>query len=128
MAFHHAQSDAANPSGNRCVPERPELWSDYAEHYGQFRRYTLASLNAEPAVAGFQPIRCGYLFKALYPAMFILTKFFRSRATMIASPRRKLLRLLLGVNFVGEQILMPRALWGTSVPAAAVPVAHGRDA
>ncbi len=106
------------------VPARHELWSNYDDYYGHFRRHTLASLNAELEDAGFHTIDSGYMFKALYPVMLALAKLFRKRATVIAAPHGGVMHRLLGTAFVAEWRLMPKQLWGTSVLATAIPRAN----
>jgi SAM-dependent methyltransferase len=105
------------------VPARPELWSNYDVYYKHFRRYTLASLTAEVTAAGFQVRRAGYMFKALYPVMFILSKFFGQRETTVAAPRGSPMHRLLSTCFVTEYLLAPRWLWGTSALATISPAA-----
>lgn len=108
------------------VPARQELWSNYDEYNGHFKRYTLASLGAELKASGFCVIRAGYVFKALYPVMFVLTKLFGNRTTTISAPRGRILHRLLAEAFVVESRLTPRALWGTSVIATCTPESHGQ--
>jgi 2-polyprenyl-3-methyl-5-hydroxy-6-metoxy-1,4-benzoquinol methylase len=108
------------------VPARSELWSNYDEYYGHFRRYIPATLNSELKAAGFSSIRSAYMFKALYPVMFVLAKLFRNRTTTIAAPGGSFLHRLLSDCFVIEHRLMPRRLWGTSVLATFSPAGRGK--
>ena len=50
-----------------AVPARKELWSNYDEHYGHFRRYDEAQLRAHLQEGGANPVALRYLFRPLYP-------------------------------------------------------------
>jgi SAM-dependent methyltransferase len=103
------------------VPARPELWSNYDDYYKHFRRYTLTSIRAEATRAGFRIDRSSYMFKALYPAMFILAKFLGKRETTVSAPHGNAIHRMLSTCFVIEHLVTPRWLWGTSVLATLKP-------
>lgn len=105
------------------VPARRELWSNYDEYYGHFRRYTVASLRGEVAAAGFSALRCGYLFHALYPVMFLLARIAGTRTTVQRTPRHLGLHRLLAHVLVADSLVVPSGVVGTSVLCVAVPLA-----
>src|SRR5262249_20011831 len=50
------------------VPARPEVWSNYDNYYGHYRRYTPALLKTTLLRSGLQPLRMRYFFHSLYLA------------------------------------------------------------
>ncbi|MFH0901097.1 MAG: hypothetical protein V2A73_10745, partial [Pseudomonadota bacterium] len=104
------------------LPARQELWSNYDEHYGHFRRYDLDSARALLARA-LMPIReIGYCFHSLYAPALVLALLGRPRPVRIAvpasAPSRHLHRFLASW-FRLETYLLPRSLPGTSIYALA---------
>ena len=53
------------------VPARQEVWSNYDEYYGHYRRYDLAKLRATITSIGFIPSELGYLYGLLPPALLL---------------------------------------------------------
>src|SRR5215471_3163341 len=56
------------------VPARMELWSNFDEAYGHFRRYDEAILRRELAQAGAELLRSRYRFVLLYPVIYALLR------------------------------------------------------
>jgi 2-polyprenyl-3-methyl-5-hydroxy-6-metoxy-1,4-benzoquinol methylase len=56
------------------VPAFPALWSGHDEFLGHYRRYTLASLEAEALAAGCEVLRGHYLFAHLLPPAWVMRK------------------------------------------------------
>lgn len=100
------------------VPARQELWSNYDERYGHFRRYTKA--EAAELVEGFEILELDYFFHALYPAMRLFKSFNIDRQEQVHPPRYAALRLahrLLARAFDIEARVLPGGLPGTSLYA-----------
>jgi SAM-dependent methyltransferase len=102
------------------VPARQEVWSNYDEHYGHYRRYDLATLRATVSAIGFTPIKLGYLFRFLYPPALLLRCLGRRRPTSLAAPRFPSLHRSVAAAMVAEYILLPRWIPGTSAICVAV--------
>jgi hypothetical protein len=98
------------------VPARRELWSQWDDHYGHYRRYDRQSLAEDLQRGGAQPSSLGYFFHGLYGLLY-LTR--RQPPKKIAVPRWPLLHKMLGVAFRIEHELLPRSLPGTSLIAVA---------
>lgn len=68
------------------VPARAELWSNFDEHFGHFRRYDLADLDRLGSVLGARVARRGYFFRLLYLPGLAVARSGRGRATQIVPP------------------------------------------
>jgi SAM-dependent methyltransferase len=90
------------------VPARAELWSNYDEHYGHFRRYDRAGLSSVLQQGGFTVQQSRYFFQELYlPALFT-TKILRKRETKLGAPSMlPLHRLLARVSGLCTSALPP---------------------
>jgi SAM-dependent methyltransferase len=108
-------------SNCRCflltVPARQEIWSNYDDHYGHYRRYDRISLASALWHAGLAPETPRYLFRPLYLAALLLTLLRRPRQTVLAAPRwPRAHRLLAGTLYWLERALAPfGALPGSSL-------------
>ncbi len=102
------------------VPARTELWSNYDEHYGHFRRYTRDSLAAALAAGGLKLLHQRYFFQELYLPMLIAGRMPNQRSTTVPAPSHPSLHKLLGwISGVCSSAL-PGSLPGTSLIAVAV--------
>jgi hypothetical protein len=99
------------------VPARKELWSDWDDHYGHFRRYDPSGLELDLEGAGLAPLGLRYFFHALYAPMLLARG--RRRSTTIAAPKARGVHELLGRAFVLEGRLLPPWVPGTSLVAIA---------
>ena len=81
------------------VPARKELWSDYDEYYGHFRRNDLALARNTIATAGLTTIDAQYLFRLLYLPARLLLAMKGGRTTKIKAPVG-VLRLVHKNNFL----------------------------
>ena len=99
------------------VPACEDLWSNYDEFYGHFRRYSLKSLEAEVAAMGMLPKQLSYFFHALYPAGRVVLALIGNRDIRITAPRGwwRMVHRLIGVAFHIENFLIPRRWPGTSL-------------
>lgn len=88
------------------VPARQEIWTNFDEHYGHCRRYSLKQFDDEMVKAGLKKVWAGYFFHLLYLAILI-TKFVkRKRKEKFTPPKtftsiliHKLFALLLKIEF-----------------------------
>jgi SAM-dependent methyltransferase len=94
------------------VPARKELWSNYDEHFGHFRRYTVETLAEELRASGFETIRSRYFFRALYPVMWGMRGH---RTTTTRAPGNVALHRFMADCFIAEDRLLPGSIPGTSV-------------
>jgi SAM-dependent methyltransferase len=113
---------AKNFPNVRCifltVPARMEIWSNYDEYNGHFRRYTLESLRALAAPFGFKLDEAGYFFHSLYWAARVHGKLGKMRATTLRAPRARLLHGVIGRILDWEERLIPQTVPGASLYAA----------
>jgi hypothetical protein len=68
------------------VPARPEVWSNYDDHFGHFRRYTVDSLNMTITRAGIRSRSTRYFFTSLYIAARLINAVKRPRAVTLRPP------------------------------------------
>lgn len=106
-----------------AVPARKELWSDFDDHYGHFRRYDRALLRAHLQAAGLCTVRARYFFHGLYAAI-ALNNLLRGRKRTIryqapAPGLASAAHALLGRLFAVEAAVLPGALAGSSIMAVA---------
>ena len=96
------------------VPARNEIWSNYDEHYGHFRRYTIQSLENELSESGLGFGEFSYFFKFLYlPALF-LSIFKIPRKHIMKKPSALFLHRLLSAFFKVE-VILPNRIYGSSI-------------
>jgi SAM-dependent methyltransferase len=101
------------------VPARTELWSNYDEHFGHFRRYSLQTLAVELRGANLANVHARYFFHALYPVMLVI-KFLRgNRSTTTHAPDKPGLHRFIAGCFAAEEWLLPGYVPGTSIIARA---------
>jgi SAM-dependent methyltransferase len=96
------------------VPARQEVWSNYDEHYGHYRRYNLANLRATVMAIGFTPIDLGYLFRFLYLPALLLRCLGIERRVSLAAPRMPSIHRIIAAAIQAEYLLCPRWIPGTS--------------
>lgn len=97
------------------VPARQELWTNYDDYNGHFRRYALEDLQAlSPATYSFR--KGGYFNHILYPVFLLYARFIRQRETTLHAPKgfmiavHRVLSLILQVDYR----IMPDSWRGTS--------------
>jgi len=108
------------------VPARQEVWSNYDEFYGHFRRYDCSSLGREIGAMGFRPRHMHYFFHALYPAGRAVLALTGRRQVRVSAPHswQRMLHRALGEAFYWENKVLPGSLPGTSLLCLA-DTAHG---
>jgi hypothetical protein len=97
------------------VPARMEIWSNYDEYFGHFRRYTRAAVSQMAADAGLRVEDSSYAFHSLFLAARITLGLSRKRKTQQAAPRLPRAHAVLGSLFELEHRLLPGQLWGSSI-------------
>ena len=102
------------------VPACQELWTNYDEFNGHFRRYRPEMLRELADQLGWSLIRQRYFFRALYPAMRVVSMTGRARSTRITPPRgiARLAHRALARGLVLERDLPLRGLPGSSIIAS----------
>ena len=101
------------------VPACPELFSNYDEFNGHFRRYDLKMIENHAIKTEFQLSFSAFFFHLLYlPARFTL-KFSGKRKLHMSVPKggMKWIHKILSVCFFMEYLILPRRLKGTSALA-----------
>jgi SAM-dependent methyltransferase len=96
------------------VPTGPEIWSNYDEYYGHFRRYTLDSIADLTERSGLKLVKSAYFFHALYWAALFMKRTSKPRAVRILVPRWPSLHAILGRAFVAEARVIPDTARGSS--------------
>jgi len=99
------------------VPARMELWSNFDEAYGHFRRYDEEMLRRELAQARAELVRSRYRFVLLYLVMYALLRTGRDRPLSNRTPGSPFLHRLLGEAIRRETWLCPRWIFGSSIVA-----------
>jgi 2-polyprenyl-3-methyl-5-hydroxy-6-metoxy-1,4-benzoquinol methylase len=100
------------------VPARQELWGNFDDYYGHFRRYSLEQLDNEMKSIGMKPIMKKYFFRLVYLGIYCTKSINRSRAVVFKAPQscvsEWLHRLFAQVLFL-EHIVIPKKLPGSSI-------------
>lgn len=99
------------------VPARQELWSNFDEKYGHYKRYDLNSLIELAPKSNWKVKQHGYFFHLLYPIARVLLAVSNKRATTIKAPLTPiqiLLHKIMGYCFYFEVLTLPKSLPGTS--------------
>jgi 2-polyprenyl-3-methyl-5-hydroxy-6-metoxy-1,4-benzoquinol methylase len=99
------------------VPARKELWSNYDEYYGHFRRYDLDLARDTVAAAGLTMVDARYLFRLLYLPARLLLAMQGKRPTEIKAPvgALKVVHTMISYVLLADAVALPGALPGTSV-------------
>lgn len=100
------------------VPARTELWSNYDEHYGHFRRHTRKTLSAVAKQLGVTPLSIGYFFHALYIPARLLALMNLSRPTDIVPPKKGIATFLHAV--ISWYLRIERAVVPSFVPGTSI--------
>lgn len=103
------------------VPARQELFSNYDEFNGHFRRYDLELLNNHVADGNGTVMRASYFFHALYPAAWLQLRLSKKRKLAFPVPSRgpaSWLHAMIGRIMFLEHRILPGSWRGTSLIAA----------
>jgi len=102
------------------IVARQEIFSNYDEHVGSLKRYTLQECKHFFPTRNF--INLQYCFRLLYPPARFLSMVKMDRGTAIQSPAEgpswiRTAHSILSQYFVAEAHLLPKSIWGTSIVA-----------
>jgi SAM-dependent methyltransferase len=99
------------------VPARQELWSNYDEYYGHYRRYDLRSVTGLFPPARFEMTSVRYLFRLPYAFALALAILRVGRSVTIAAPSAaaRPVHWMLAKYFELEAAMLPGWLVGTSM-------------
>ena len=104
-----------------AVPARSELWSNYDEHYGHYRRYDLATLSKTIEAAGFAVSELRYMFRLLYlPARILLALRGSREISIQPAGSRSVFHRLVATLIAMEFAFLPKRVYGTSAICRAV--------
>jgi SAM-dependent methyltransferase len=103
------------------VPARQELWSNYDDHFGHYKRYTTKELTELFRKNGYEVVEVKYFFHLLYFPLLILSKIGHMRKVKQKSQNNKLLHSIVASFFYLEEILIWKKLFGTSIILCAKP-------
>jgi hypothetical protein len=97
------------------VPARQELWTNYDEYNGHFKRYTLKDLKrlSNQRMKSYNTM---YFNHILYPVFWFYSKLFKKRNTALKAPHGYEIAVhrLLSKVLYADYLLMPGSLTGTS--------------
>jgi 2-polyprenyl-3-methyl-5-hydroxy-6-metoxy-1,4-benzoquinol methylase len=100
------------------VPARQELWGNFDDYYGHYRRYSMKQLDNEMMSIGMKPIMKEYFFRLVYLGIYFSKSIKRSRAVVFKAPQASgsewIHRLFAEVLF-WEYIVVPNKLPGSSI-------------
>ena len=97
------------------VPARQELWSNYDDYFGHYRRYDPQSLCALLAESGYEVDDIGYFFHGLYLPMLVFKKLGLKRRVKNSGPKAVWVHRLLAYCYYVESRILPKWLIGGSV-------------
>lgn len=100
------------------VPARNELWANYDEYFGHYRRYDIPMLRKLGESIPMRLAQTGYFFHLLYIPMRLKTLLGSDRATSLVPPRtrreRRFHRIVSEI-LIADERLIPRCLPGSSL-------------
>ncbi|MGI9285185.1 MAG: methyltransferase domain-containing protein [Pseudomonadales bacterium] len=101
------------------VPAGQELWSNYDEFYGHYRRYSLPMLKQLADNLNWEMVKESYFFHALYLPARLLAILGKKRQTRIAAPQRwqKWWHRMMALVMKIEYLMLPKYVKGTSAIA-----------
>lgn len=111
-----------------AVPARKEIWSNYDQFYGHFRRYNKHLLCAHVSVLDGKIERIHYLYHLLYYPALLLKVFNIKRNVYLRPPKgdvMKKIHYLLAILFHIEYKLRLSRMLGTSV-ISLINISHTR--
>jgi 2-polyprenyl-3-methyl-5-hydroxy-6-metoxy-1,4-benzoquinol methylase len=97
------------------VPARRELWTNYDDYFGHFRRYDLPMLAAQGRAAGLKLAHARYFFHLLCLPVLACKLLRIRRRVELKPPRSGLFHRLLAWCFTREVTVLPGILPGTSL-------------
>jgi len=101
------------------VPARQELWSNYDDYFGHYRRYEQESLSALLLESGYEVGEIGYFFHSLYLPMLVFNKLGLKRRVKNSGPKAIWLHRVVAYLHFLESCILPKRLIGGSLYAVA---------
>jgi len=99
------------------VPARSELWTNYDEYYGHYRRYSSRSLVHLLESAGFRMRSWRYFFHGLYVPALLAKLLGGGRSTVVGVKKKSLAHEWIAGWLYAEQIVVPGFVVGSSLIA-----------
>jgi len=102
------------------VPARQELWSNYDDFYGHYRRYTIAMLKDLSVALRVSRTWASYFFRLAYPVGWIVANLAKERATKLSAPQSQMSKWanrFFAYVMVCDYWFLPRQVPGMSVIA-----------
>lgn len=115
------QCRAEFPNAARYIitlPARQEIWSNYDEYYGHFRRYDLSAATRLVNSAELSVSDSGYFFHSLYAASRVLTMLGRDRETVVRAPSGAVANRInraIAAFLSAESRVLPKTIPGSSL-------------
>ena len=102
------------------VPARSELWSNYDEYNGHYRRYSISDLNKLSSRLNIQIQKVSYFFHGLYLPIGLFCLFDKKRSTHFNPPHglNLFINRVLAYCFYLDYIIIHHKVWGTSILCA----------
>ena len=103
------------------VPARQEIWSNFDEYWGHFRRHNFETLKSTLTACNLKTTYMSYFFHSLYLPGLLQKKLNVKRKIKIEAPKgiSILIHRLLSVFFKIEADVVPGFVRGTSIIAVA---------
>jgi len=97
------------------LPARQELWSNYDEAYGHYRRYSIPSANKLMQKASIPDFQVRYFFHSLYLLALLQKLFLIRRNTILKAPRFLFVHRWLAKYLEVESKLLSKRIPGSSL-------------
>jgi len=99
------------------VPARQEIWSNYDEFYGHYKRYDTGMCKKLSEKIDFDVRLNRYFFSTLYLVAKVLMNFSKNRSVKISSPKgiMKISHNVIAYLLIIEYYLVPGSWKGTSI-------------
>lgn len=99
------------------VPARKEMWSNYDEYYGHFRRYDLELMQQTIRDIGFEVQQLQYFFHSLYLPGRVTVGLLKQRNLKMTPPKglMKIVHKVIAAYMIVESKVLPKKWFGTSV-------------
>ncbi|HSH66783.1 MAG TPA: class I SAM-dependent methyltransferase [Bacteroidia bacterium] len=99
------------------VPARMELWTNFDEYYGHYKRYDLDTIKHEMEKCGFELIENKYFFQPLYLMIALNNKISKTRSIQFNVPSgiTKIMHKLIARILYLFRFISPGSLYGSSI-------------
>lgn len=100
------------------VPARQELWSNYDEFVGHFRRYNLKIIEKYSHILNWKLVKLSYFFRITYFPALLMSLLKIKRKHEMVPPRglvKKIVHMIIKNITIIEYISFPKKILGTSI-------------